>query len=48
MGAQLRISVPKGYAIYKIDDYYEDIYRTDENDFRSNNDVSLFTILLGY
>ncbi|MCA4774944.1 hypothetical protein IHO40_02185 [Wolbachia endosymbiont of Mansonella ozzardi] len=46
LGAQLKVSVPEGYAVYKIDGYYEVIYRTDEREFRSNNDVSLyFTVL---
>ncbi|QOD38569.1 lipase family protein [Candidatus Wolbachia massiliensis] len=42
VGAQLRVSTPDGYAIHKIDGYHEAIYRTDKNDFQSNNNVSLF------
>ncbi|MFP3033896.1 MAG: lipase family protein, partial [Wolbachia sp.] len=42
VGAQLRISVPEGYSFHKIDGYHEVICRTDESDFRSNNNVSLF------
>ncbi|UPA55789.1 hypothetical protein MWH06_00965 [Wolbachia pipientis] len=42
VGAQLRISVPEGYFVHQIDGYHEAIKIMDENDFRSNNNVSLF------
>jgi hypothetical protein len=42
VGAQLRVAVPEGYSFHKTDGYHEAIYRTDEREFRSNNDVSLF------
>ena len=48
VGAQLRISVPEGYFVHQIDGYHEAIKIMDENDFRSNNNVSLFTILREY
>ncbi|WP_250779026.1 hypothetical protein [Wolbachia pipientis] len=42
VGAQLRVSVPEGYAVHKMDGYHEAIYRTDEREFQSNSSVSLF------
>ncbi|MFP3023902.1 MAG: lipase family protein [Wolbachia sp.] len=42
VGAQLRISAPEGYWVHQIDGYHEAIKIMDENDFRSNNNVSLF------
>ncbi|NSX83038.1 lipase family protein [Wolbachia endosymbiont of Atemnus politus] len=42
VGAQLRISAPKGYSVHKIDGYHEAIKTMDERNFQSNNDVSLF------
>ena len=42
VGAQLRISVPEEYFVHQIDGYHEAIKIMDENDFRSNNNVSLF------
>ncbi|WP_395463067.1 lipase family protein [Wolbachia endosymbiont of Cantharis cryptica] len=42
VGAQLRVSAPEEYTVHKIDGYHEAIYKTDESDFQSNNDVSLF------
>lgn len=42
VGAQLRISVPEGYFVHQMDGYHEAIKIMDENDFQSNNNVSLF------
>ncbi|WP_353270887.1 lipase family protein [Wolbachia endosymbiont (group A) of Hedychridium roseum] len=47
VGAQLRVSTPERYSslvsyLHGIDGYHEAVYRMDESDFRSNNNVSLF------
>ncbi len=42
VGAQLRISVPEGYFVHQMDGYHKAIKIMDENDFQSNNNVSLF------